>query len=158
MYQLTMQSNAAENAYKLQEINVNADIAEGQALYAASKMELTGSKIVDGICALFNYSVRPVLTYLFFVFYGIAKYAQYTMIKTASTTALTTWQAIDKLYGSEDMALFATVVAFWFGQRSLRYAMGQLGNDKTPMAFQGVTAPSVPETSMSTPSTPLAFK
>ena len=139
MYRLSMEAQKAEHEYKVEELNVNADIAESQALYKSAEIHPSGFAFLDGLINLYNSSVRPTLTYLFFAFYGLAKVGQYTYLIQLPTNTLSTTEMIWKLYNSEDMALFATVVAYWFGQRGLRYAMDNFGRPKP--AFSQVLTP-----------------
>jgi hypothetical protein len=71
-----MEMQRAGHQQRLEEINVQADIAESQALYKT--LAQTGVRWVDALAG----SVRPVITYAFF-------------------------------------ALFAAVMSFWFGARSM---------------------------------------
>lgn len=155
MYRLTMEAQKFEHEYKLQEINANADIAESAALYKASEIKLTGWKIVDGLVALYNYSVRPTLTYAFFLVYFAAKIGQYmflaqTTYPTDPVSYTTFWGTIWKLYSPEDMALFATIIAYWFGQRGMRYAMDRIAGPTTSQALNWRSSPTVNPTSPST--------
>ncbi len=125
MYQLQVESMKTEHEYKMREVEAEADIRESEALYKASEIKLTGWKVVDGIIMLYNSSVRPTVTYCFCIFYGLAKFGQYQMIKASSSAGAT--EVIWKLFNEEDMALFSTVLAFWFGARSMRHLMDAVG-------------------------------
>lgn len=125
MFELQIQAQEKLAQYKLQEIEAQADIRESEALYKASEIKLTGWKIADGLIALYTSSVRPTITYLFFTFYGLAKLGQYHYITKVGTNASVT-EIIWRLFTSEDMALFATIMGYWFGQRGMRYAFGRI--------------------------------
>jgi len=84
---------------RMEEINVEADIAETKALYKT--LRPVGVKWVDALIG----TVRPIVTYSFFTLYGIVKYWEYK--KYGAT-----------LWSDADMAIFCTIVAFWFGQRT----------------------------------------
>ena len=84
---------------KLQEINTNADIAESKALY---KTYNTGIKWVDAL----NGTVRPIIAYSFFLLYVFIKIIQ------AVETPWALWTPTDE-------AIFAGVISFYFGRRSL---------------------------------------
>ncbi len=76
------------------------------------------NKWVDALAG----SVRPTITYLFFLLYALVKWAQFQVLITPSMpwlTALTPAQAMLAIWGEDDMALFTAIIAFWFGQRSL---------------------------------------
>ncbi len=152
MYRLTMESQKYEHEYKLQEINATADIAESAALYKASEIKLTGWTFIDGIVALYNYSVRPTLTYAFFFIYAAAKVGQYMFIISSASDmkpVATFWDTIWKLYTPEDMALFATIIAYWFGQRGMKYAMDRIAG---PTTSQAINWKATPKTLPVTPS------
>lgn len=63
-------------------------------------------------------SVRPLITYAFFVLYMALKAVQiYGLWCTFQSTG---WEAVlGVIWGEEDQVLFATVISFWFGQRAL---------------------------------------
>lgn len=63
-------------------------------------------------------SVRPLITYAFFILYMGLKVVQiYGLWCTFQHTG---WEMIlGTIWGEEDQVLFATVISFWFGQRAL---------------------------------------
>lgn len=126
MFELQVLAQEKLAQYKLQEIEAQADIRESEALYKASEIKLTGWKVADGLIALYTSSVRPTITYLFFIFYALAKLGQYSYI-TKVTVDANTLEIIWKLFTSEDMALFSTIIGYWFGHRGIRYAFGKMG-------------------------------
>jgi len=87
---------------RMEEIRVNADIKEAQALYRTWH---SGVLWVDAL----NGTVRPLLAYAFFLLYACVKLQQ---------VAHTPWL----VWGEEDQAIFAGIISFYFGQR----AMGKL--------------------------------
>jgi len=115
---LQMEAQAQGHQERLEEINTQADIAEGQATLKAADVQTTGVGWVDGFLALLNSSVRPVLTYCFFWVYALVKYGQYYVASHVAGDV--PWaQAVGKVWTDDDMAIFCTIIAFWFGQRSL---------------------------------------
>lgn len=103
---------------RLDEARVVADSAEMQALYKYS-VPRSGVKWVMAL----SETVRPIITYCFFVCYITVKIAQYTMLTSASLPWLTgvSWDAaLVQLWTSEDAGLFAAIIAYWFGSRGLR--------------------------------------
>ncbi len=130
MFKLQIELAAKQAEFKMQEMSMEADIRESEALYRNARIELTGWRFVDGIIALYNSSVRPTITYAFMVLYA---YVKYSMIYSA-LQAGTVWQAIGtQIWNAEDFAVFSTIIGFWYGQRGMRYAMDKLGQ-KIPMA------------------------
>ena len=103
---------------RLQEIAVEADIAESKALYRHDSRP-SGVKWVDGLRA----SVRPVITYAFFLLFSVVKTAALYVLITDQ--GLTVVQALPQIWDPENQALFAAVMSFWFGQRALAKARGK---------------------------------
>ncbi len=101
-----------KSQYKIEEFRDMADVAQMQGLYSYAPK--TGVRWVDALSG----SVRPVLTYTFFLLYGAVKYAQFKLI--AGQSVFDWKQALSMVWHEEDQALFATVVSFWFGHRALR--------------------------------------
>jgi len=87
-----------------------ATIAQQSGLYAHDS-SLKGGSFIDALRA----SVRPVITYVFFgLFITIKICALIVYVKSGTSYA----EAIPKLWDEETAALFASVVAFWFGNRA----------------------------------------
>jgi len=103
---------------RLEEIAVEADIAESKALYRHDSRP-SGVKWVDGLRA----SVRPVITYAFFLLFTTVKTAALYVLITDQ--GLTVVQALPQIWDPETQALFAAVMSFWFGQRALAKARGK---------------------------------
>lgn len=96
---------------RLEEIQVQADIAESQALYKSAVP--TGVKWVDALAG----TVRPVITYAFFALFAAVKgSALYVLI---AVEGMLLAQALPQIWDPETQALFAAVMSFWFGARSL---------------------------------------
>lgn len=106
--QLQSQMQQQQGEQKMQEIGANADIATSAALYQTYK---TGIDWVDA----FNGTVRPVLTYAFFVLYALVKYLQYTVIGEHAPM----FMYLDTLWTGEDQAIFAGIISFYFGNRAM---------------------------------------
>jgi len=120
MGQLQMEAQKQAGIIKLEEINATADIEEAKALYESAKVPVTGWKFVDGLMSLYNSSVRPTLTYGFFLLYGYVKYSLiYSLVKAGAN-----WQEVGTLvWNSEDFVVFSTIISFYFGSRFLKYSM-----------------------------------
>ena len=96
---------------RLEEIEVQADIAESKALYRHDKP--VGVAWVDSLRA----SVRPIITYAFFLLFASVKVsALYVLI---AVEGLLLAEALPRIWDPETQALFAAVMSFWFGQRAL---------------------------------------
>ena len=99
--------------YRLEEINSQIDGDVERALYNHAKP--TGVRWVDALAG----TVRPIITYAFFILYAALKYAQWSVAEAALGGSH--WsEAFLNIWHLEDQALFATVVSFWFGQRMLQ--------------------------------------
>ena len=110
-------------ATQLRAIELQADSAEQAAIGARVKESLTGVAWVDALAG----SVRPTLTYAFFVLYVAVKLAQLHVLMTPGLPwqqGLTLAQALVSLWTAEDTAMFSAIMAFWFGQRALLKARG----------------------------------
>ncbi len=115
----------SEHQYRIEEINTQADVASEQAVYKQAEAKYTGIKWIDGILALYAGTIRPTITYLFMGAYILVKVAQYHVIMMAGVT--NTWNVIWKMWNSEDMAAFMTIIGFWFGGRLLKSNMATFG-------------------------------
>jgi hypothetical protein len=101
------QREAAAQAGRLAEIEVQADIAESAALN--QRVAVVGVPWVDAL----NASVRPVVTYCFF--------ALFTWHMGAGILG---WPSGSGVWDAEVQALFAGIMGFWFGARAMRHAKG----------------------------------
>lgn len=109
--QMQLTQQAKGHTQRLEEIHVQADIAETRALY---KTYHSGIGWVDAL----NGTVRPVLAYAFFALYAAIKAMQFVMVDFSTPLP---WQ-LTSLWSAEDQAIFAGIISFYFGQR----AMGKL--------------------------------
>ena len=114
---VTADSNAARLS-QLQAIEIQAASAEQVTLNERLKDNLTGIHWVDALAG----SVRPVITYAFFMLYFLIKAAQFVLLLDPAMPwqeAMTAPQALASLWTEEDIAIFSAVIAFWFGQRAM---------------------------------------
>jgi len=117
---MKLQMDAQEKGHtqKLDEINTYGDIAESLALN--DRVKPIGIEWVDALAA----SVRPVITYAFFILYVIVKCAQFFLMMHGTPElpwlgTMTIGQAISSLWTSEDQGIFSAIIAFWFGSRTM---------------------------------------
>ena len=106
-----MEMQRAGHQQRLEEINVQADIAESQALYRS--LRPTGVKWVDALAG----SVRPVITYAFFALFAAVKGSALYLLIAVEGVLLA--QALPQIWDPETQALFAATISYWFGARSL---------------------------------------
>lgn len=98
--------------------SVKADVAEGQSVRDHDSA-IDGGKFLNALRA----SIRPVITYLFFLLFVAVKVAAaYTMIVNGSSIPL----MLEAVWDMETMALFSTIIAFWFGSRVIEKMNGRL--------------------------------
>ncbi|CAB4195816.1 hypothetical protein UFOVP1299_36 [uncultured Caudovirales phage] len=112
--QLEMQRAGA--VQRLEEINVQADIAESQALYKS--VVPSGVPWVDALSG----TVRPVITYAFFaLFMGVKGYGLLAIMDNGVDVGT----ALMLIWDVETAALFAAIMSFWFGGRALHKMRGK---------------------------------
>jgi UDP-N-acetylglucosamine enolpyruvyl transferase len=102
---------------RLEEINVQADISQSQALYQHDS-QLKGSSWVESLRA----SVRPLITYAFFALFATIKISALYVLIVDQGWSLTT--AMPEIWDEETQALFAAVLGFWFGARMVNKPRG----------------------------------
>jgi len=91
--------------------NVKADISEGESV-RSHDAALDGGSFINALRA----SVRPVITYLFFfLFCAIKICAVYIMMSKGIALEL----ALPKIWDEETISLFAAIIGFWFGSRTI---------------------------------------
>ena len=110
-----MEMQKLGHTQRLEEIAVAADIAESQALYRHDAQP-SGVKWVDGLRS----SVRPMITYAFFLLFAAVKGSGLYLLIAVEGLVLA--EALPQVWDAETAALFAAVVSFWFGARSLAKA------------------------------------
>ena len=93
----------------LERMDAIGDMQESRALYHHAR--LTRVPWVDALGG----TVRPVITYVFFLLYASVKGATFCIIQKTEGAL----EALGFLWHPEDQALFAAVMSFWFGQRAL---------------------------------------
>ena len=91
--------------------NVKADALEGQSIYDHDK-SIDGGKFINALRA----SIRPVITYLFFFLFVTVKIAAASVM---INKGLSIPDMLSAVWDQPTMALFSTIVAFWFGARTL---------------------------------------
>lgn len=100
---------------QMQVMDKQADIEETKAIYGYAN---PSSGFSAGLAA----SVRPVITYLFFALFLAVKAV--IMIRVMESGGDWT-RAVDLMFDDETQALFAAIISFWFGQRSVSKFMGK---------------------------------
>lgn len=110
---------AQGHSERLEEINASADIAEMMSLSNRVPLK-TGVRWIDGL----NGMVRPVIAFWFMGLFTFAKVGMFWSITHAPADlpwlAKTWGEAAFTLWGSEDQAIFAAVISFYFGSRAMQ--------------------------------------
>lgn len=112
-----MEQTRLGHTQRLEEISIEADVRESEALYKHDSQP-SGVTWVDGLRA----SVRPVITYSFFLLFAIVKISTLILIVKEDGTDLAT--ALIAVWDVETQALFAAIISFWFGARQLAKLRG----------------------------------
>ena len=89
-----------------QEIDKRSDIIEVSSIVA----DKSGVSWVDA----FNGTVRPALAYSFFLLYSSTKVVKFFSINSDIPII----EYIGTLWTSDDQAIFASIISFYFGQRT----------------------------------------
>ena len=101
---------------RLEEIQIQADVAEGKALYRHASRS-SGVRWIEGLRA----SVRPMVTYAFFGLFAVVKISA---LGSLMEGGLGVQEALIAVWDGETQALFAAVISFWFGGRALSKIRG----------------------------------
>ena len=112
---LQMKRDEAAHGFKIEEISAEADIREIEALHREFAQRKATYRWIEALIS----SVRPVITYSFFALYAAVKASQIKLALAAVGGDLAV--ALNAAWHQEDMALFATIMAFWFGHRAMRH-------------------------------------
>jgi hypothetical protein len=90
--------------------NAKTNAEEAKGLYAHDA-SLKGGAFIDGMRS----SVRPVVTYIFFILFVTIKISALIVYMRSGANFV---DSIPKLWDEETAGLFSAVVAFWFGNRA----------------------------------------
>lgn len=106
LLELQMEAQLKMHDQRLEEIAIEQDASSQTAMY---KTFYSGTPWVDALNGL----IRPVLTLSFFALYVYIKYQQYNYVSGADFQTV-----YSVLWGVEDQALFSSIIAFYFGNRT----------------------------------------
>ena len=100
---------------KIKELDAEADIAEAKSIYTHDS-NLDSGTFVNALRG----SVRPVITYAFFILFSTVKgVTLYTMVSAEGMDLTAGMLAI---WDDETQAIFSAIIAFWFGNRAMSKA------------------------------------
>jgi len=137
---LQMKAQTQRHTERIEEINVEGDIKESEALYKYAEVKpipIVGNIVIDSITGIFNSIVfllnglvRPLVTFCFVGFYGMIKYGQYQFLLESmkdvdkfSPFYQSKSAILQQCWTETDHAVFATIVGHWFGQRLMRWSI-----------------------------------
>lgn len=130
------EASKQDHVYKMEAMNVNADIAETVAIHAPQQS--FGVQVLDAakdwpkplvvpvfyafaLLDLVSGLVRPAVTYAVVGFYLIYKYALFELAKSGGNL----WtEAATMVWGENDLGILFLVLGFWFGSRTVKSAFG----------------------------------
>lgn len=102
--------------------SLQLDILDKKAELEETKAIYNYANPTSGFSAGLASSVRPIITYLFFALFMATKVV--IMLKVIEEGG--DWkEAVDLMFDAETQGLFAAVISFWFGQRSVSKFMGK---------------------------------
>jgi len=106
------------SSLKLQELDAEADIAETKGIYQHDRSIDAG-----GFVNALRGSVRPVITYAFFIMFAATEVV--IILKVLETGG--DWKdAVELMWTPETQGLFAAIMSFWFGNRAVsKYVKGK---------------------------------
>lgn len=125
MFDKQLEADKLKGDQSLAQINAQADAtigaAEVQAVIEATKAQAmrSGVKWVDAVNSL----MRPLITFWWvIVLYTAALVAQYVSLLAVHQDYMVT---LLKLWGPDEKAIVASIISFWFVDRSLRKGFGK---------------------------------
>ena len=100
---------------RVKELDAEAEIQETKSLYEHDRT-IDSGPIINSLRG----SVRPVITYMFFLMFAAVKG---TMIYAMITNQNLDWTiAIETAWDSDTAAVFSAIISFWFGNRAMSKA------------------------------------
>jgi hypothetical protein len=113
-YEIELTKIKIEAAERNADIQYDIEMVKNDAISRQSALDhdksLDGGKFINALRA----SIRPVITYSFFlVFVAVKIAAAYVMLSTGQSVP----EMLNAVWDTETMALFSTIIAFWFGSR-----------------------------------------
>jgi hypothetical protein len=106
------QSECSTQELKLKEdirrMELELEVEKESVIGAHKSQPVIGIKFIDGLRG----SVRPIITYWFMGLYTFSKVSLMLSINESNWLLLS-----QKLFSDEDIAMLATILAFWFGDR-----------------------------------------
>ena len=130
-YELEMNKMKMEAALQNAQIQIavedaKADVADAKSVRSFDN-NVDGGRFINALRA----SIRPVITYVFFsLFIAVKVAAAWVMISTGQSVP----EMLQAVWDADTMALFGTIIAFWFGSRVME-KIGYGGMQSTRLTF-----------------------
>ena len=130
-YELELNKVKLEAALQNAQIQIavedaKADVADAKSVRSFDN-NVDGGRFINALRA----SIRPVITYVFFsLFIAVKVAAAWVMISTGQSVP----EMLQAVWDADTMALFGTIIAFWFGSRVME-KMGYGGMQSTRLTF-----------------------
>lgn len=123
LLKLQMEAQKEGHTQKLEEIQLNVDATEIAALQSSYRTEL---KYTGWYAA----SVRPTVTYMIMLLFMTIEICavlslMYPISDLPWHAPVPLYQALPQIWGEEEQALFAAIISFWFGDRTIRRNRGR---------------------------------
>ena len=120
MTELQGELAAKADERRLRELGIQADMAvsaqDAQMLIEAVKAQAVEAQAAGGWVSKLSASVRPIVTYMLVALYILWKVAEVY----AAFISFGVVEALRASYSESDMAILASILSFWFVDRSLR--------------------------------------
>lgn len=116
MFDKQIEADKLKSSQQIALVEANLGPAEINALIEATKAQAmkTGIAWVDAISSL----MRPTITFWWvIVLYTLALYAEFSVLVVSGESYI---NAILNLWGPDEKAIVASIISFWFVDRSLR--------------------------------------
>lgn len=118
LFRLQLEQQQLGHQQRVEEIRIQADADQQIQVYKHAMMP-SGYKWMEA----FGSSVRPMITYCFFGLYASVKVGQYLLMGQVTDEGAI--QTIALVWNTEDQAIFASIISFWFGSRAMSRTMGR---------------------------------
>lgn len=106
-----LQAASQEAQIQLSIEDAKADVEDAKSVRSYDN-NIDGGRFINALKA----SIRPVITYVFFFMFVAVKFAAaYAMLSTGQSVP----EMLKAVWDTDTMALFGTIMAFWFGARVL---------------------------------------
>lgn len=124
---------------QLQVEGLKTDLAEGESLRKHdSDIEYTG------FWAALRASIRPTITYAFFIVFVGIKVAAFVVLVQRNATPT---ELLTLVWDNETMAIFSAIIGFWFGSRSIeKFSNFYTGTTFSLSTDKGVSSASISAT------------